>query len=60
MEYFQDGLYLIYLISHLENYFIILNKYHYKKPISREQSYANFQLVFQLMNQGKIKIYLCK
>jgi hypothetical protein len=53
---FQDGLHLLYLMSHLENYFLILNKYHHQKPITREQSYTNLQLVFQLMNQGKIKI----
>jgi hypothetical protein len=53
LEDFQDGLYLLYLMSHFENYFLIINKYHQKKPITREQSYANLQLVFQLMNQGK-------
>jgi parvin len=58
IEDFQDGLYLLYLISHLENYFLIMNKYNYKKPITREQSYANLQLVFQLINQSKIKIKL--
>ncbi|UJR36256.1 hypothetical protein I4U23_028986 [Adineta vaga] len=56
IEYFRDGLNLLYLISHLENSFIILNKYHHKKPITREQSHANFQLAFQLMNQIGIEI----
>ncbi|CAF0784087.1 unnamed protein product [Rotaria sordida] len=56
IQYFQDGLNLLYLMSHLENYFIILNKYHHKKPLSREQSYANIQLAFQLMNQAGIDI----
>jgi len=42
-------------MSHFENYFLIMNKYNHKKPITREQSHANLQLVFQLMNQGKIK-----
>jgi hypothetical protein len=55
LEDFQDGLYLLYLMSHLENYFLINNKYYQKKPITREQSYANLQLVFQLMTQGKLK-----
>ena len=53
IQYFGDGLILLYLISHLENYFIILSKYNHKKPITCEQSYANLQLAFQLMNQGK-------
>ena len=53
IEEFQDGLYLLYLMSHLENYFLIMNKYYHKKPITREQSYTNLQLVFQLINQGK-------
>ncbi|CAF0784412.1 unnamed protein product [Adineta ricciae] len=48
---FQDGLNLLYLISHLENTFIILNKYNHKKPITREQSRANLQLAFQLLNE---------
>lgn len=53
IEDFQDGLYLLYLVSHLENYFLILNKYHHKKLITREQSYTNLQLVFQLLSQGR-------
>ena len=53
IQYFQDGLNLLYLISHLENTFIILNKYNHKKPITREQSHANLQLAFQLLNEGK-------
>lgn len=57
IQYFQDGLNLLYLIANLENYFIVLNKYHYKKPLTREQSYSNIQLAFQLMNQGKIKLF---
>ncbi|CAF1312048.1 unnamed protein product [Adineta steineri] len=56
IQYFQDGLNLLYLISHLENYFLILNKYNHKRPISREQSHANLQLAFQLMNQVGIDI----
>ncbi|CAF4598213.1 unnamed protein product [Rotaria socialis] len=56
IEYFQDGLNLLYLISNLENYFIILNKYYHKKPLTREQSHANIQLAFQLMNQAGIEI----
>lgn len=51
-EDFQDGLYLLYLISHLENYFPILSKYHHKKPLTREQIYGNFQFVFQLLTEG--------
>lgn len=54
-EDFQDGLYLVYLISHLENYFPILNKYHQKKPLTREQIYGNFQLVFQLLTEGNVR-----
>ncbi|CAF1242500.1 unnamed protein product [Adineta steineri] len=56
IQYFQDGLNLLYLISHLENYFIILNKYNHKRPISREQSHTKLQLAFQLMNQISIDI----
>ncbi|CAF1009145.1 unnamed protein product [Adineta steineri] len=56
IQYFQDGLNLLYLISHLENYFLILSKYNHKRPISREQSHANLQLAFQLMNQVGIDI----
>ncbi|CAF3395581.1 unnamed protein product [Rotaria sp. Silwood1] len=56
IQYFQDGLNLLYLMSNLENYFIILNKYQHKKPLSRDQSYANIQLAFQLMNQAGIDI----
>ncbi|CAF5194939.1 unnamed protein product, partial [Rotaria magnacalcarata] len=51
IEHFQDGLNLLYLISNLENYFIILNKYYHKRPLTREQSHVNIQLAFQLMNQ---------
>jgi parvin len=53
MQYFQDGLNLLYLIAHLEKYFLVLNKYYHKKPITREQSYANVQLAFELIYQGK-------
>lgn len=52
-EEFQDGLYLLYLIAHLENYFLIRNKYHFKRPLTREQSHDNLQFVFQLMTEGK-------
>ena len=58
VEDFQNGLYLLYLLSHLENYCPIFNKFHRKQPINREQSHVNLQLVFQLMKQGKI-IYNC-
>ena len=58
IENFQDGLNFLYLISHLEKYFLIINKYNHKKPISREQAHANLQLAFQLINQGKFKIVI--
>ena len=56
IAHFQDGLTLLYLIAQLENYFLILNKYYHKKPITREQSYANIQLAFELINQGLTEI----
>ena len=54
IAHFQDGLSLLFLISQLENYFLILNKYYHKRPITREQAYANIQLAFELMGQGLI------
>ena len=52
-EEFRDGLYLLYLIAHLENYFLVRNKYHSKRPLTREQSHVNLQLVFRLLTEGK-------
>lgn len=54
MKHFHDGLNLLYLIAELERYFLILNKYHHKQPINREQSYANFELAFLLSKRGML------
>lgn len=52
--HFQDGLILLYLLAELEHSFLILSKYHSKKPITRDQAFANLQLAYELMNQGWI------
>ncbi|CAF0971622.1 unnamed protein product [Didymodactylos carnosus] len=56
VKQFQDGLNLLYLISSLENYFLVLKSYHHSKPLTYDQSLFNLNFAFDLINEAGINV----